>query len=292
MIHVIFVPGMFGSMIEYALRAHTTQGKYFEAEILKDGSMHSYKKKFHMEWITTPETLNDDVWITTPIYPEPNYHLPEILKKMQLHSLNWDDDKKILIFASNKKWAEINMLFCYYKIALNHKNKFDMFTHDGSTSDLTNWNPSYRSWKDMQVWELREWFSLFYPDWISEWIDSPTHVGSEFLKISNEEIMHSINDSVIRIMNFCNLTPGSELEKFLNSYRHAQEYILKEYKLIEDIVQYSLNDQFLQWDNFNINIVSESIIQHKLREAGCEIRCDGLNIFPTNSKILHNLLNF
>jgi hypothetical protein len=48
MICVFFVPGMFGSTVEYVLRAFTNELDNIDAEILSDGSMHSFKTQMHL----------------------------------------------------------------------------------------------------------------------------------------------------------------------------------------------------------------------------------------------------
>lgn len=288
MIHIFFVQGMFGSMIEYVLRAHTEYSNLAEAEILPDGSMHSFKKQFHSSWMISPDSIDQQVWITTPIYPEPDMDLPEILKKIEIRCSTWNHDKKILIHAPSREWAEINILFQYYKIAIGLDRDLNIFTKDNE-KNIVNWNQSYRHWTDMERWEFREWFSLFYPDWIKKFIDSPQHVANDnFLIIGNNEIIEDIESTVLKIISFCELTPNNTLVDYLKRYREAQQYVIDEYKLINDIVKNSIEKNPFVWDE--LNIISEAIVQQKLRSNGYEIRCDKLNQFPNNSLALNNLL--
>lgn len=291
MIHVIFVPGMFGSMIEHVLRAHTIEGDGVSAEIRNDGSMHTFKKQLHIaDWNFSVDNLPTDAWITTPIYPTNELHLPEVLKKLKNFSSSWDTDKKILIYADSVESAERNMLFQYYKIAIGLGMGLDIFASINKHS-VKNWNPFYQSWHDMQTWELREWFSLFYPGWISEWMNSVDKVDNSFLTISNSSIMDNPVDALLTIMSFCNLTAKNKFAffDFLKKYRSAQQYIIDEYNLTKDIVNAVLENRTMSWAP--LNIISESIIQQRLREKGHEIKCDGLDVFPTDSNTLYNLLD-
>jgi hypothetical protein len=292
MIHILFVPGMFGSMIEYVLRSHTCEGDELEADIKNDGSMHTFSKNLHI--VNWGDNISSDSfknsWITTPIYPEKNTHLSEILENIKSHCDSWISDKKILMYADSFGAAEINMLFQYYKISIGLGLGIDVFC-DSIKNDAKNWNNNYQSWHDMQLWQLREWFSIFYPDWISEWQDSVNQVGDDFLKISNSEIIDNTVDTIQKIITFCNLTvkDNKKLTDFLYRYRAAQDYILQEYAFLKTIVNAVIHKQPLQWKQ--LNIISESIIQQNLRYNGYEIKCDGLNQFPTDSITLHNLLD-
>lgn len=289
MIHIIFVPGMFGSAVEFALRSHTVEGDNPAGNIKADGSMHSFLKQFHSAWSTKPETLSADIWITTPIYPEYNMYLPEIVNKMQKYSTTWKSDKKVLIYAIDRKWAEINLLFQYYKIAVGLKKDLDIFFSGLNTDNVKQWNPLYQTFKDLKPWELREWLSLCYPDWIQKWIDSPAYVDDDFLLISNKEIIENTEYSFSKIIDFCGLTRANSLSQFVIEYQSAQKYVLDEYKIIENIVQYSIDNQHYCWDD--LNIVSEAIVQQQLRAHNFEIRCNGLDIFPTDAVTLHKLLD-
>lgn len=280
---------MFGSAVEFVLRAHTAEGDNPAGNIKADGSMHSYKKQFHTDWISCPEHLDDTTWITTPIYPEYGMHLPEILKKMEAHCKSWKSDKKILIHAVDQQWAEINMLFQYHKISVGLKEEIDIFFSGLDSINVKQWNPLYQGFSDLKPWELREWLSLCYPAWVEEWIDSVECVDTDVLLVSNKEIVEHTESSFEKIINFCGLTQQDSLEQFALDYQSAQKYILDEYKTIENIVQYSISRQWYCWNH--TNPVSEAIIQQKLRARGFEIKCDGLDIFPTDSITLHNLLN-
>jgi hypothetical protein len=288
MIHIFFVPGMFGSTIEHALRSYTNEYKPLGGKILDDGSMHSYSKEFHpvdVFAIRNFEKFQTNS-ITTPIYPFKQTHLPEILNEFD-HLLS--NNKLLLIYADSLRSAELNLLFQYYKIAVGLDMDLDIFCGENK-HNIVNWNPSYQSWKDMQAWELREWFSLFYTTWVNEWIESFNQVPDNFLKISNTELLFDTKNTLIKIINCCDLTVKSptDLDKFITEWQQKQNYIVEEFNLLDCILKNTLNKIDYRWNN--LNIISESIVQQRLRAHGYEIQCDGLNIFPTNSISLYNLL--
>ena len=291
MIHVFFVPGMFGSTIEYVLRNFTSEFDSIDAQILSDGSMHSFKKNSH--WLSIKEiesayrncqTTRD---ISTPIYPFENHHFPDILKTFL--SFADPNDKKILIYARDIESAELNMLFQYHKIAFGTSSKLGLsIFFDQLEKSFTNWNPLYTSWNDMKHWEIREWFSLFYPVWIQEWINSVDQVDGTFLKISNDQILDCPEQSFQQILEYCNLTVVPGLDTFAKKWSSSQQYIVDEYTLTLKIVDSIMLSKPLEWEN--LSLVAEAIVQQRLRTLGYEIRCDGLNTFPTDSKTLYNLL--
>jgi hypothetical protein len=288
MIHIFFVPGMFGSTIEHVLRSYTNEYEPSGGKILDDGSVHSYRKEFHpvdVFAIRNFEKLQKNS-ITTPIYPFKQTHLPEILNEFE-HLLS--NNTLLLIYADSLRAAELNLLFQYYKIAVGLGTDLDIFCGENK-HNIVNWNSSYQSWRDMQAWELREWFSLFYPIWVNEWIESFNQVPDNFLKISNTELLFDPKNTLIKIINCCDLTVKSaiDLDKFIAEWQQKQNYVVEEFNLLDRIIKNTLNKIDYNWDN--LNIISESIVQQRLRARGYEIRCDGLNIFPTNSISLYNLL--
>jgi hypothetical protein len=288
MIHIFFVPGMFGSTVEYVLKNYTKEYEKIDGSILSDGSMHSFKKECHV-WqandLVPVHQQPDSDSINTIIYPFKTQHLHQILEYYQPRS----NDQCLLVHAQDLRSAELNCLFQYHKVAYGVASKLglDIF-YNSNQHNVKSWNQSYTSWQDMQLWELREWFSIFYPEWVNEWIHSTNLVNSDWKIISNLEILNDTENVLRQIINFCNLTEDRGLDNFVQEWRHRQQYIVDEYQLLDQIVNHTTTHQSLNWKP--INIVAESIVQQRLRAVGYEIRCDGLNVFPTDSKTLYNLL--
>lgn len=292
MIHVFFVPGMFGTSIEYVLRTFSQEHNSINASILPDGSMHSFEKQCHWLSVKDIQATYSDVKlkataISTPIYPYEDHHLPEILEL--LVSFIESTDKKILIYSDTVGAAEMNMLFQYHKISVGRLNMGLGIYFNKVAPEYTRWCSTYTSWQDMQPWELREWLSIFYPAWIQEWIVSKDQVDDTFLTMSNREILENPRQSFERMIEHCNLTLDSTgLDQFVDKWCAAQQYIVGEYNLLIKIVNNTLLGQSISWEP--LNLVAEAIVQQHIRASGYEIRCDGLNTFPTDSKTLYNLL--
>ena len=290
MIHVFFVPGMFGSTLEYVLRNYSNEYTSVDADVLSDGSMHSFLKECHpSSQLDLDSKLKhlDKNSITAPVYPLDNLHLPEILKKYTEYISR--DSREILVHAANTRDAELNMLFQYHKIAAgSHLQRgLDIFC-SGNEHNIVNWNPDYKHWGEMRLWELREWISLFYAAWVQEWIQSQHQVGADFCKVSNTEILENLSQTVRKIFQHCDLTESLGLDDFAVHWRSKQQYIMDEFDLLDRVVECTINNVPFSWKP--VNIIAEAIVQQRLRAVGYEIRCDGLDTFPTDSATFYNLL--
>ena len=283
MIHVFFVPGMFGTTVEYVLRSFTNEMTAIHAEILNDGSMHSFKKQNHPLSVSMLDQQNLKE-INTPIYPFEECHLPEILQKYTIDK----DDRCILIYAKTFNDAEKNLLFAYHKISCGLGLGKRIFYSNNASHDVSAWNPTYSNYSDLTPWEFREWFSIFYPTWINEWQQSYFQVPNSWLKISCGEILSQPQKSFEDIISFCNMTKKTTLTEFVAIWQQAQQYIVAEYELLHHIVDSTLAQHHITWNP--LNYIGEAIVQKKLRDCGYEIRCDGLNVFPCDSQTLYNLL--
>ena len=279
---------MFGSTVEHVLRSHTNEYKPCDGTISEYGSMHSFKKEFHPIDISAIKNVEDfePNSITTPIYPFAQSQLAEILDEFEPWLF---DSRSLLIYADCLRSAELNLLFQYYKIAIGLNKGLDIFCGQNQ-HNIVNWNATYTNWQQMRPWELREWFSLFYVSWVDSWIESCNQVPSSFLKVSNTELLFDTKNSLIKIIEFCNLThnAGANLDQFVTNWQQKQSYIVQEFNLLDRILETTLNKTDHSWKD--LNIISEAIIQQRLRNCGYEIRCDGLDIFPTDSISLYNLL--
>ena len=291
MICVFFVPGMFGSTVEYVLRAFTNELDNIDAEILSDGSMHSFKTQMHLtdrtNFISFFSQRPESVSVVTPIYPFNNAGLPELLELCNPYIS--DSDKKLLIYADSIEYAEINMLFQYHKISAGTKISFGLkiFCND-NFENVRQWNSVYTHWDQMQHWELREWISLFYKKQITEWLDAPTQSPGWQL-VSTRDLLNDTEQTLEKIIQISGLSKNQKnLTEFASNWRCSQQYVLDEHQLIDRAVSCIITQEDFSWSS--LNIIAEAMIQNKLRESGFEILCDGLNKFPTNSIEFHKLL--
>lgn len=289
MIHICFVPGTFGSTIDYLIHCHIHDKNLLNTTNFNyDGSMHLHNKNAHViHEIIYHLNNNNKIDITSLIYPQIDKSLDDVLNFLKSKFLSFNNDKKIIIYAENKEWAEINILFQYHKIHNGLNRGPEIFFSGVDQKNVSMWNEQYTSWKNMQTWELREWMSLFYNDWIKEWM-RPKILDENYLLISNKEVVENSKQTFKKILHHCNIEANKDIEEFANIFCDKQQYILDEYKLINEIVNKTINKEHFSWKT--ISFVSEAIVQHKLRDKGYEIKCAGLNIFPINTTDLNNII--
>jgi hypothetical protein len=288
MIAIFFVPGMFGSTIEYVARSYSNELTPIDGKILDDGSMHSFKKIAHiisMAGIDDFFKSNSSAEVLTPIYPFKTHHLPDILT--QFNQCASDSVASVLIHANSTRSAELNILFQYHKIAIGLDLGLDIFCNDNNHS-IIQWNSNYTHWSQMEIWQLREWFSLFYVQWVQEWIDSKNQVDSRFLSIDNADFLSNPVHNIDKIFAHCKITQTTGITDFFTQWQKAQQYIVDEFNLLDRIVEHTITNQSLEWQS--INVIAEAIVQQRLRAKGYEIRCDGLDKFPTDAIMFNTLL--
>jgi hypothetical protein len=182
------------------------------------------------------------------------------------------------------------LLFKYHKVCAGEVVSIglDIIVGD-NRHNIVNWNKNYTHWEQMKPWELREWLSIFYPGPAHELTDVQYQVvGNDWLKITNTDILYNTKESLLRIINHCGLTNNRDLTEFVTKWQKAQQYIVDEFNLLDQIVNHTIANQPLEWQP--INIVAEAIVQQRLRARGYEIRCDGLDIFPTSAIMFNTLL--
>jgi hypothetical protein len=253
--------------------------------------MHTFDKTGHLNTKTRLENyLNSDrqIEITTPTYPFPDLKAKEIIESFKEHR---NQEEFVFIHINDLKYAEINMLCQYYKIAKGKLNlSLSVFCGDNQ-ENIKQWDSSYTHWQDMKLWELREWLSIFYPQWVQELIDAKQYIDPTWTVLTTESILTNTHGSIYDVIEqhtYFDKSMNEKFDKFINDWVNAQQYIIDEYSLIEQIVDAVTTQQYIEWNT--ISIISEAIIQRKLRTLGYEIKCYGLDEFPTDSATLQSLL--
>ena len=290
MINIFFVPGMFGSTIEFCIRNFSNEyqskmSNELESYIRSDGTLHSVKKELHLPSDKMYDLLNQhnssSNTIVTAIYPTENNHFLEIIQKLYTNS-DFQQNKNVLLYADSLSAAELNLYFQYYKIATGDPTT-------GLQMGLGIFFNSRKDWQDLELWELREWFSIFYSGWIQEWTESYCSIESDFLSLSNVDFLYHPKQCLEQIFKHCELTFNEkDIDKFVKMWQNKQQYIIDNENLCRDIIANTIDQVSFSWQH--TNIIQEAIIQKRLRDCGYEIKCWNLNTFPTNTEQLYNLL--
>ena len=142
-------------------------------------------------------------------------------------------------------------------------------------------------------WVMREFLSFhLIPTWLDqvEWGHQTPQHHPNSLTITVSELLFDFEITLTKIQRFCNLDfcqPISTLASAHKTNLNLQQYI------DHDTICYSIIDSIilkkdLEWST--LSLPSEAWIQWELRNQGFEIQCHGLDMFPTNSIQLRELL--
>jgi hypothetical protein len=144
-------------------------------------------------------------------------------------------------------------------------------------------------------WIRREFLSFYLmPAWLDqvEWQSPKVPRHHRCLTIKLDDILNNFEDTLCTIKNFCELKftkATAELIPAHNKMLSLQKY-LEQDKICEKIIQSVIGNGTYDWSDQFLSFVSEVWIQWRLRELGYELRCHGLDKFPTNSVHLKELL--
>lgn len=289
MITVWFVPGMFGSTIEYVLRNFSGHYDSAESRVLEDGSLHGLNKMAHLA-ITKDldqfvlDKQHHSGTIATVMYPFSDQSFVQLRDRLSFANT----DKNIFVYSHCTRDSELNLLFQYYKIANGTSMKKGKSIFQGNNpDDFRQWNAAYNSVDDLKPWEWREWFSIFYEKYVQEWQDT-SEVPDNWLKITNCELLYKPTDAWLDILEYTNsATPVAELLKFGREWYNKQRYVVEEFRTIDSILLAMREDLEFKWQP--LSPVGEAIVQKRLRDIGVELKCDGLDEFPTQTQDLQKV---
>jgi len=291
MIVILFSPGNFGSTVEYVLRAATEQYSLAEVEILADGSMHGFKKMHHLtddhniqKFFTNRGAFSESD-IVSIVYPsQDNTQLSNIWAMIE--SSCRPLDKFIVIHAHSMEYEELRFLFTAGKIVPNTSIDY-YYQGTDILSTVKNWDATYQTLADMKPWQLREWLSLLcFEPLALPWVQ----FDNRFLKVSTQELLENTLETFEKIIEWCGLVRNNmNLELFAKNWSQSQQYILDDYRLAMRLVDATIQNIHMTIPP-DLSIWAQALIQRRLRTAGFELQCDGLDVFPGTTGDLHQLM--
>lgn len=179
-----------------------------------------------------------------------------------------------------------------YQIDLELNSKSSTFTRD----NLMGWNKS--NIYDFDIWQLRELLSFYWfsrsQGQIQAWQQVKQN-NPDILVLSISNLKNHFEQCVTQAANFAGITVQSQAwEKLIDTHRQwveLQHQINKDSLCNKIIKCLTINESF-DWSTAELSIVDEAFIQHKLHNAGINIRCQDLNTFPTNTQDFVSLLEY
>ena len=159
--------------------------------------------------------------------------------------------------------------------------------------------PDYRDklssyWTTNEAWELRELLSFFLGDLIKnikEQIDTAhNQVSINKCYLVKPEKFLSSTTELENILNFFGLKQHEKFNlatEYFNKYLSCQLHYNKSHQL-GDFINSTINK--IPYQLTDATIFDEAYVQHSLRLQGYELKCYGLNRFPSDSIALASLL--
>ena len=166
----------------------------------------------------------------------------------------------------------------------------------GSDRIYSNWPVDPNTPIDqIAPWIQREVLSYYLmPAWQDqvEWYHPDQWHDSRCLVILVGDLIANFEHCIARIVDHCGLTlvkPLHSISQFHKQMLSLQPYLNQD-QLCSDIIDHTLNNQTFDWTDQPVPLASQAWIQWQLRNLGWEIRCHGLDSWPTNSVQLKNLI--
>lgn len=162
-------------------------------------------------------------------------------------------------------------------------------------------NKIYNNWpvskdttiSDIPIWIKREFLSFYLmPAWVAqvEWNHLDTWQNPKCCVVTVTQLLHDFDNTIHRIQEHCKLQFKKEIADLAPVHQQnlgLQKYINQD-QICNQIISAVVDDHLFEWDD--ITLTSESWVQWQLRNLGYELRCNGLDTFPTNSIQLRELL--
>jgi hypothetical protein len=300
---IVYSPGSYGTYLEWALVSLTSTDPVANS-VTATGSSHRYAGhggNYIHRW--KPESP------TQEFYHRPDYDWSQGYPKfVRLHPKITTQDSvdktletllndvdQIVYLYPNKDCVLLTINNMYYKIwgnwwehhVNNVFNKDDLYGRWGL--DLTV------SADQIPNWIKREFLSFYLmPSWLDQvnwyhldrWSNQRCHV------VLVNDLLYNFENTLQRLQKLLNLDFCHSVESLLPIHQKnikAQRYLSQD-SICTQIVTSTVNGTLYDWSNQMITLPSEAWVQWQLRNLGFEIRCDGLDIFPTNSLQLKELL--
>lgn len=204
------------------------------------------------------------------------------------------DEHFVREYLTNKgaTLATIDELICYG----DERLKKQVSNQSGMQENLQQWG--HNTVDEFKVWELRELLSKYYYDRLLNSITSPLIIAELKLKfpdvyfIELDQLRDNFKQTIYNILQYFEITPADNWNNITNIHHSwaAKQLHMNKDQQIDRIVDALLNKGSLDWSTWNLTLIDEFVIQRKLSDNNVEIKCWGLDTFPTNTKDLLPLL--
>jgi len=183
---------------------------------------------------------------------------------------------------------------------LGINNKFDKIWKEGylkhNEDDLNNhyrnWNKSSR--EHMDIWEIREFLSMYiFKQHAAEFENNliEKYENKNIKKINIKNLFFNFENTIKDLLLWSDLALVKDnFREIHDIWTSKQEHKNKDV-IAKKIIESILEEKYYDWSNYNLSIIDEAFVQMTLRDLHkLDLRCYNLNVFPTNTKDLKDLL--
>jgi hypothetical protein len=283
---IAFFPGAYGTYLEWCLTTLTSSGEII-APFSTNGSSHNFvgnrltgfpdwKKFVESKQSTDFVSLHPKIDSQESLSNNLNY----ICDTAQSMIYLYPDKNSILLCINN--WYHKVYKDWWSTVVSNHENLYKDWPVDQHT------NP-----ENIPLWIRREFLSFYMmPMWTDtvEWCHTDCWQHDKGCVITVPELLYDFEKTLQRIESFCRLKyikPIAHLIPLHTENLKRQQH-LNEDTLCAQIINSTIEQKEFSWNA--LSLVSESWIQWQLRNLGYEIECHELDIFPTDSVHLREIL--
>lgn len=133
----------------------------------------------------------------------------------------------------------------------------------------------FNSWEDQVEW--------YFPDVMAE--------QDNYKYVFVNDLLYDFKNTITKVQQFFNLDFVRCVDELLpfHQVNVSRQKHINQQPLAESIVDAVINKKDFMWQPTTLSIFTEAWIQRQLFKAGFGLKCDGLDIFPTNSLNLKKL---
>lgn len=157
-----------------------------------------------------------------------------------------------------------------------------------TVQNLMGWHKN--NINDFDIWELRELLSFYWftrsDGEIAAWRKNAQLNSDKIMFINIDDIKHNFLHTVKNAAGHFGVPMGDDvldsLQQVHAKWLNLQKQINKD-SLCRQIVDALLQRIPFDWNQCNLSLIDEAWIQKTLRDHNVEIKCQDLNVFPTNT---------
>jgi hypothetical protein len=290
-IAIVYNAGSYGTYLEWALTTLTTDIPV-AAPFNSNGNSHQFcgNHAFNInssKWKAIADKQESFVFVR--LHPKTQQHevldnnLNQILDVAEKIIYLYPDSNSVLLTVNNfysKIWAE------WWNTRL-----LDPVFADNL---YNNWPVKRDTPVDqIPIWIKREILSFnLMPSWHRqvEWYHPTQWSHPRCQLVLTKELLYNFESTVQKLQKFCNLEFKKNITDLvpIHNIMLSLQLYLSQDQLCHRIVDHALDNQLFEWKD--IPLPSQGWVQWQLRNLGYEIRCHGLDKFPTDSVALQNIL--